>query len=310
MVGRLIVALALIASTARADNAKLAQAREALDQVRYKQAQPLLVEALQQGTSDPVTLIEIYRLLASTATVLGQRDVAELYYRRWLALAPNAKLPDDVAPKLREPFVAAQVYMAARARLLASARLKGGEIEVYVESDPLAMVATVAADGGTPAKLGVDRRARLPATPGATAATVALLDEFGNHLVELSASTEDVVAVPPAPLRETPEPEPLVRRPVVWVVPAVAFAATGIGFEIAARSAQNDLDDIIAHSNGHFYADAQAAKDRRDRDALAADVAFAAGGACAVAAVVLYMIRPSRAHLAASPGGAAIAVAW
>ncbi len=319
MVGRLLLVLALVASSARADNAKLAQARVAIDQVRYKQAQPLLVEALEQGTSDPLTLIEIYRLLASTATVLGQRDVAEHYYRRWLALVPNAKLPDDVAPKLREPFVAAQVYRAAHARLLASARLRDGTVEVYVESDPLAMVAGVAVDGGAPHKLGVDRRARIAAAPGAASATVAIVDEFGNHLVELPATaepaTEQVVAPPsppPAPphVDEPPASPSFARRPVVWVVPAVAFAAAGAGFELAARSAQSDLDGILAASGSHFYADAQDARDRRDRDALIADVAFGAAGACALTAVVMYLVRPQHAAIVAAPGGAGVSLAW
>ncbi|MCP6280625.1 hypothetical protein NL459_28785, partial [Klebsiella pneumoniae] len=81
----------------------------------------LLVEALKQGGNRPEELVEIYRLSGATAAVLGPPELAEQYYRRMLALAPDAVLPPDASPRLREPFVAAQAYMAAQQRFDARA---------------------------------------------------------------------------------------------------------------------------------------------------------------------------------------------
>src|SRR4029079_3403235 len=133
-------------------------------------------------------LIEIYRLSAITATVLGQPEVAEQFYRRWLAILPTATLPERVAPKLREPFKAAQAYMATRSRLSAKAErhTAGGtdQIDVIVDADPLAMAASIAIDNGAPQRIGADRRAHFE-RPSSAVVEIAILDEAGNHLLDL-----------------------------------------------------------------------------------------------------------------------------
>ena len=202
------LATAITALPARADSPKLVEARRAVQAVDYDAARRLLLEALRDGGNSPAAVGEIYRLLARASVVLGDRDVAEQYYRRWLAIDPTAALPADTAPKLRDPFIAAQAYIAAHGRLVARAeRTATGEIEVELVADPLAMAraataldpatrstpapdpatrSTPAPDPATrstPAPFGTDRRARLP-----SGARVAILDDTGNRLLELDVA--------------------------------------------------------------------------------------------------------------------------
>ena len=81
------------AGSASRANPSLDEARKAVDDIRYDDARGLLVQALKQGGSRPEQLVEIYRLSAATAAVLGSADLAEQYYRRMLALDPTAALP-------------------------------------------------------------------------------------------------------------------------------------------------------------------------------------------------------------------------
>jgi hypothetical protein len=292
---------------------KLADARAALDAVDYAEAQPLLVDALHAGGNSPARVVELYRLLASTATVLGERDAAEGYYRRWLELEPTANLPDSVAPKLREPFVAAQVYMAARAALAASAGLRAGAAEVAVAADPLAMVAAVEIDGAR-RPLGIDRRARAQLHAGTRHADVALIDEFGNHLAELAAvddtPTTAVSALPPNALTLEPRDTSvsLWRQPWTWGASTVAFGLVGGGFAIAAHNANSQLDTIRAHSSEYYYSDAQSAQRSRDRDFVIATASFAVAGACAATAIVMLALHPH--HRRVAPSASGVAIAW
>ena len=119
MVSRLACVLLVVAAgVARGDNAKLASARAAIEQVHFPEARALLAEALATGGSSPAEVREIYRLSASTAAALGNAELAEQFYRRWLALDPHASLAAGDSPKLRAPFVAAQGYIDAHGGLV------------------------------------------------------------------------------------------------------------------------------------------------------------------------------------------------
>lgn len=290
MVGRaltLVLASVLAVRTASADSAKLIEARAALAAVEYDKARALLVETLKQGTASPSELAEIYRLSASTATVLGDREVAEQYYRRWLALEPMASLPPSVAPKLREPFVAAQAYMAAHGRLAVTAQRNADRVVVVLEADPLVMAASVAVVGGTPIAFDASHRATLAV--GATAPRIVVLDEFGNTLVALDD-------IPVALVTDVPSGSPspsLVRHPLLWGILTVAAGGTTLAFGLAARSADDDLANILANSGAHTLADAEAAQDRRDRHALVTNIGFVATGVFAVTTTIMILTRPS-----------------
>ncbi len=202
-----VVTMLVIAATAHADSPKLEQARRAIDEVRFDDAQRLLVGALAEGGNSPAAVREIYKLSASTAVVLGQREVGEQNYRRWLALDASASIGADVAPKLREPFEAAQAYIAAHGRLAATAtRVSASDLDIVV-TDPLAMAVSATIIGSRPVPLSTERRARL-APSGAGTVRVAVLDDHGNRLLELQTAAAPVAVQPATPAVRPAPPRP------------------------------------------------------------------------------------------------------
>lgn len=289
MIRRALLVLVVLAGAARAESAKLVAARHAITDVRYDDARELLVDALEAGDNRPGEVIEIYQLSAATAVVLGQSDLAEQYYRRVLALEPEAKLPFGASPKLRQPFVAAQAYMAALGRLDARAQRRGSTVELAIVSDPLRMVAAVAViiDGAVRTKRALNGEP-IVLEPAATGAQIAMLDEYGNVLRQ--------IAVPDGAVRDDRAPHrmPLWRRWTTWVIPAAVLAGSGAGFLIDARRAKGRLDDILASNASYFLDDAEQQRRRWRDHTLVADVAFGAAAVCAVAAVITAATKRSQ----------------
>jgi hypothetical protein len=332
----LALGLTLAAAPVRADSPHLAEARRAVEAVDYDAARRLLVDALRDGGNSPAAMREIYRLSARAAVVLDQRELAEQFYRRWLAIDPDAALPDDTAPKLREPFVAAQAYIAAHGRLRATARrTPAGKIDVELIADPLAMAHAAAAldPAGSrdaapatassreparrpPAVFGAERRVRLAEAP-----RVAILDDRGNHLLELEptaavatapAADAPAAAVPAtaapaaaapapsatpatAPPPETPAEDrrPRIRRWLTWAIPTGVFALGAAGFGIAAIVSYGNARTITASSGGYYLSDAQDSV-RRGRTFVWVTIgAGAATVACAIPAAI-YLARDLR----------------
>jgi len=289
----LVLASFALHGIARADNPKLAAARRAVEDVRYDDARGLLVEALEAGTNRPDELREIYQLSAATAMVLGQRDLAEQYYRRVLELDPEARLPADASPKLRQPFVAAQAFMAAHRRLDARAVRRGRGIEVTVVADPLGMVAAVTAIvDGEPLPAVAVSGAPIVLRPHGQVEQIVLLDEHGNTL-RMIAAPGDGPASGADPALEPASPNtPFLRRWTTWAIPAAVFTGTGVAFLVGAERAKGRLDDILASSGTHFFDEAEQERKHWKDDALIADIAFAAAGAFAVTAIVMAVTRP------------------
>jgi len=297
--------LGLAAAPVRADSPHLAEARRAVEAVDYDAARRLLVDALGDGDNSPAAMREIYRLSARAAVVLDQRELAEQYYRRWLAIDPDAALPDDTAPKLREPFVAAQAYVAAHGRLQASARRTpagegGEEIDVELVADPLAMAHAAAALGpagptAAPARVvfGADRRVRLAGAP-----RVAIVDERGNHLLELEpavAAAAPPSATPAAPAPpESPDPgPPWTRRWLTWAIPTGAFALGAAGFGIASIASYSHAHTIAADSGRYYLINAQ---DNAGRGRTFVWITIGAGAAAVACAIpmAIYLARGAR----------------
>ena len=292
-----LVVLACCATHAHAENKNLVAARKAIEEVRYDEAQPLLAAALQAGGNSPNDVIELYRLSASTATVLGQPEIAEQFYRRWLALVPDATLPDTVAPKLRAPFERARAAMAGRGRIAVAVRRSGHAIDVVVESDPLAMVVGAAIEAEAPLapKPFVARAVRFVDVDPAADVAITILDEHDNHLLSVQAPAQAATAQ-----ADSESGTPWYRNYLVWAVPAVAFGGVGVGFGIAANGAQREIDEL--QPDEHFASELDAAHERRDRYALIANIGFIAGGACAVTAVIMAIVRPrANVSIAAAP---------
>lgn len=315
-----VVAVVLAAAApARADSPKLAQARQAVEAVDYDDARRLLVEALHDGDNSPAAVGEIYRLSARAAVVQGQRELAEQYYRRWLAIDPAAALPGDAAPKLREPFVAAQAYIAAHGRLVARAqRAPTGEIVVELIADPIAMAyaasvidptAPPSASPGVrspPVVFGSDHRARL-----AAGSRAAILDDNGNRLLELDAAAEasPTPAVPPTapPARE---PRPWTRRWLTWAIPTGAFTLVSAGFGIAAIASYGRAHMITDASGQYFLSDAEA-NVRRGRTfawITAAAGGLAIGFAIPTTVYLFQQRRPASSVVVSTDGAGRIGV--
>ncbi len=288
----------LLATSARADSPKLDQARKAIEEVRFDEAQRLLVGALADGGNSPAGMREIYKLSASTAVVLGQREVGEQNYRRWIALDASASLGANVAPKLREPFEAAQAYIAAHGRLTATVtRLSATEIDVAV-TDPLSMAVAATVLGGTPVPLNTERRARVAPTD-AGAVTLAVVDDRGNRLLELSAAAMPVPATTTGttapltfPRRDVEQAEPEGKRSRLWLlfaVPSAVLFVTGASFVLGARNDNDTVAEQISNSTTHNFRDVDATHDRAVAFTALGSVAVGFAVAFAVPAVIFYL---------------------
>lgn len=305
------VAAMLVSTTARADEATLREARRVVEEeVRYDRAQELLVTALHQGDNGPEDLAAIYELAGVAAVVLGQREAGEQYFRRLLALRPEARLPADTAPKILEPFTAAQAHMAAVGNLRVAVRAATArELVVDVAADPLGMVAgaqvsyrdSTGETGSVRGELPAPIAMTLPG--GATATSVEIIDEYGNRLQELPPPAapsgrdgngdrrDDRIIVPP-PGGDT-KPNLLLRWPT-WAIAAGISGSVGLGFAIDGKLAHDRLDDILANPEDHFFGEAETARKRWKRDTAIANVAFVTTGVLAVGAITIAVVMRDR----------------
>jgi len=296
VVTRALAIVCALGATAAAD--KLDDARAAVDGVRYDDAQRLLVEALAQGDAAPAKLFEIYRLSAITAIVLNQPDAAELFYRRWLALDPDAALGADVAPKLRAPFDAAKAFIAAHGRFeVTSARLSDRELEIDVVSDPIVMARSARIAGQAAIPLGPDRRVRLTAAGGDLTAIVT--DEYGNHLVELHSP-------PPPPPSDLQPPisrhhESHTGALLGWGIPCVVFLGAGVGFTAAALYENSKLDELVANSKLHFYTEVKDRQNLRTAFTALGASLFGIGAVLAIPTAIYFARSRSPDELGVTP---------
>jgi hypothetical protein len=309
-----VAAILLTTTSARADKATLLEARRVVEQdVRYDRAQELLVTALHQGDNGPDDLAGIYELAGVAAVVLGQRDVGEQYFRRLLALRPQATLPAETSPRILELFTAAQAHVAAVGNLRVAVRATNArEVVVDVTADPLGMVAGAQVSyrdddgksgsvrGSLPAPISVE----MP--DGAVATGVEILDEYGNRMQELPP--------PPVPdardardarddrrndgrgVPETPSDAPpgVFLRWSTWAIAAAVSGAAGAGFAYDGKRSHDKLDDILAHPNDHFFGEAEDARRRWKRSGTIANIAFATTGVFVVGAITVAIIERGR----------------
>jgi hypothetical protein len=328
------VVTTMTAIPARADRAAVVEARRIVEEeVGYDRAQELLVETLRRGDNGPAELVAIYELAGVAAVVLGQDDAAEQFFRRLLALHPQAALPPDTAPKIVEPFAAAQAHMAALGSLRAAARRPGGrEVAVEIAADPLGMVAGVQVrfrgeDGTVGTVRGVGPAPFRAAVPGgATVLAVDVVDEYGNRLQELPAPAAAASGGGGGgggggdPRLDPPRrPAPLMRW-TTWAIAAGATGAIGVGFAIDARRSHDRLDEILADPSMFFFGEAESARRRWKRDATIANVAFVATGLLVAGGVTVAILGRDQAGASARTtlapwlgrdgGGLALSGAW
>ena len=293
---RLLVVLALLVPLHAQANPSLAEARKAVDEIRYDDARRLLVEALKRGANQPDELVEIYRLSGATAAVLGPTDLAEQYYRRMIALDPNASLPADASPRLREPFVAAQAYMAAQQRFDARVARTDKGITVDV-TDPLRMVVAVATldDGEVRGKVTFEQASVVVQDRGSE---VVLLDEHSNFLRVLELPARASAAVDESSTSSTP----VLKRPLTWAIPAAVFGAAAVALFVDGHLAKQRHDDILANDSMHFFGEADDERRRWQRDTIGGYIAAVLGVGFATTAIVLATRRSQPVTVTPSAG--------
>jgi hypothetical protein len=307
-----LFALVLAASSlAHADAPQLAEARIAIDEVRYDDAQRLLISALEAGGNSPAGVREIYKLLGASAVAMGQGDEAQKYYRAWIELDTKAALDAGASPKLREQFDAAKSYIVANGGVLAVTALTftGDEVNVFVNTDAIGIAVAARMVGSTEATNLDQNRQSIMKGRG----SVVVLDRYGNTLIDpvVPEPRED----PNAPyIRDQPRPEPPPKRTLgtgfyALAVPAGVLLATGIGFGAASIIYKAKVQAAVDDSGSNFYTDVA---DRQKKVTLFWKLSAVIGGAGLVLAIpttILYL--RSRATVApyadAQSAGVAIA---
>jgi len=319
----LAIAIVSRASALRAQqlDPHLVEARRAKGALRYADALAALDQARRWGKNSPAQMAEIYRLTGEIQGGLGNADAARQAFLRWLVLEPSAGLPPGTSPKIADPFASARAAAAPPLRL--DHELERGShpaLAVTAVPDPLQMVAGVRVDYLRPGGRWQRREARgsgrlqVP-LPRATNVSVVItaIDADGNALVSAGSREQPLVVstVQPAVAAPRARRPAFIARWPLWTGVAVVLGGAGLYFGLDARDAQRELDDIYAHSSGTRYDTVAASIDqlgtRGRRSALLANIGFAAGGAAAVAALVLGISEwTAPIEVTPAPGGAAV----
>jgi hypothetical protein len=257
--------------------AGLAEARRAIQQLRYEDAKPLLDAALERGHHGRAELIDLYELRGVVASVVEGPDAGESEFRRMLVLAPDHAPPPRDTPVFMVPFTRARRWVNAHGGLEVQARLGAPPaaalptpLVLTIVSDPFTQVAADrlfvrrrGEDTFVAAATTIDRtlRPRLPAVAagGALDYYLELLDRGDNVLGEVGSARAPlhvevapaVAAQPPPPpssspslVTTAPARAPLSHVVARWTLGGVGLLALGaaIGTDVASRQ---DYDQLL-----------------------------------------------------------------
>jgi tetratricopeptide (TPR) repeat protein len=290
----------------------LAVARQHMDEVRFDQAFEVLDRALRAGRCRPAQLAQIYRLLGELAVGLGRTEEARDHFARLLALEPGTTLAEGTSPKITDVFAEARTRLGTHSLRIAGRAdpRRPALITLVVTDDPMRMVSGARlsyrrGDGSQRAVEGPGSQSIDLELPADAPPTVVLsaLDTHGNVLREVP-----VARTTPAVSREAPARRPARRRSLwtrwwLWGSGAVAAGLAGGFFALRAGSDQQELDEIIAASDRHYFREAEALEQRARRNALMANVSFGAAAALAVTGAIFFL-----ADRGAASDGPAIAL--
>ncbi|MBZ0236013.1 MAG: hypothetical protein K8M05_27035, partial [Deltaproteobacteria bacterium] len=101
---------------------------------------------------------------------------------------------------------------------------------------------------------------------------------------------------------------PTIVRWPVWTGLAVVAAGAGGFFAYQVGQTEDELAALNAASDMHSFDEAEAVRDRGERQALFANIGFGVAGAAALAAVLAFALEPDRVEILPAPtaGGATI----
>lgn len=290
----LLIALAS-ASVAHADSAT-EKAQAGLAELRFEDARTIATDGLEEGTRGPEELSPLYMILGQVSASLGEDKEAEAHFRAAISLDANASLPEGVSPKLSEPFSAAVSSLKNEQAIdLLSELDADGQLSVQVASDPAELVggveATFQLDGESKSERAEGTGTlRLELPSGVANVQVALIDKHGNRLtaftkVDSSEAVEaDIISTKP-PGSKAAGP-PIYKRWQLYAGLAVGSLATGAYFGNVSRS---KTDEIAQLEDGTEFSVAQDLEDQAKKNALFANIGFAATVGLGAAAVWMYM---------------------
>lgn len=311
-----LMAAALTCALAAAAHANpdLQAAKRALDELDYQVARTHLESALRWGKNTPAQMREIARLSGEVAAALGDEERAEQFFFQLLALAPKAELPAGSSPKMTAPFARARARVQATGGLTARCLVDRARpsVNAHIDSDPARQVAGARVIYRVPGGSSQIAEARgrdlisvaLPATPGLSM-YCALIDQHGNHLLELGsddaplATLEATPAADSSPLdpradldRSSARSQSFFTHYLTWGTLTVAGAGAGGYFAWSLRRDRRALDELNQASREHDFAEALVIEERGQRNALLANISFAAAGTFAVVTFVQFLRRP------------------
>lgn len=323
------IALALLlaaAAPALADDsaALLDQAQQAIDDIDYETARRLAAQAIDGGKLEGKALHRAYRLAGESAAALGDTKSAKEHFLRWIVLDPKAELAAGSSPKIGMPFseARAEAEKLGRFSVDVAVNRQKDKVEIVLSAhDPLAMVAGMRLQLGDASVVAVTgTRAVLPAADAATVAVaVAVVDARGNELSRRTvagATSTGGDTTPPrgggdVVTRAQPTHRggwPTIVRWPVWTGLAVVAAGAGGFFAYQVGQTEDELAALNAASDMHSFDEAEAVRDRGERQALFANIGFGVAGAAALAAVLAFALEPDRVEILPAPtaGGATI----
>lgn len=294
------LAAVVLAPAVALANPQLERAKAALDDLQFEDAYDALDEALRAGDSDVEQTVEIYRLLGEVAAALGQADEATDAFEILLTLDPEHQLSEGVSPKISEPFENARSRVDGRGSLRFSCEITSKDpmtVEVVADANPLDLAAggfVVDGRGETREPL-VAGSASITLDVGERAIEVGIADESGNRIAVVSASECDddteVVLTEPTPPKPRDDGGSMFGHWALWGGVAVAFGAAGMYFGLQASSDVDELSDIYANSAEYEFSEAVEMEDSARRNALFANIGYAAAGGAAIVAGVLLLRR-------------------
>lgn len=287
-----VAAVAIVALATRATasplvtdadaRARLTAALEEIDAhvhaLRYAEARDAAKAALAIGAATPAEVATLARTLGETNAALDDAAEAEHWFTLWLELDPTADLPPGSSPKLTAPLATARARVDGA--LAAAVSDRDGHVIVEVVHDPGGAVTSIEIDDVHHAIASnlpsIDLGVRIGIFH------VSLRDRYGNELVSPQQHVHGSDVLPPATARR----RSFWRRPPPYIAGAAITAALGGIFLWRRSVAKDDLADILAHSEDHTLADANAARSRAERHGYLSLASFAAAGAFATVAII------------------------
>ncbi|GEM_PF-6946736 len=300
-----IAIAALLGSSAHAEHAGLARARGAIDDNKFEEARDHLRATLRSGELASDDLARAHLLEGMVELVLGD-PASDVSFRHAVVVSRTIDVPEGSAPKFRAALAKARAFIDGRGPLRVAITRDADLAVVTIENDPIAIVSSIAGQGADSKSLVVPAGHKV--TLAVQSGTLVLRDVWGNTVRELAV---------PDPVSPRTDPPELAtrgrldwyRRPIVWGIASGTFAAAGTIAYVFASTAKNNLDGIIANSNGHTFDEAEAARQSWRTRVYVTDGLFVVAGALAVVTLVALVTEPSSVVVTPTPGGAQVGYA-